>query len=108
MSRRNLKGMAASARSMCGGAAWEVGAIPMQVDLRVHDDVALGEIALYAEVLTAVAASDGPLAQSEIDVALGLSRPCGLASSPSLLGARWTRCSPASLLAGFDARRIRC
>jgi hypothetical protein len=55
----------------------------MQVDLRVHDDVALGEIELYAEVLTAVAASDGPLSQSELDVALGLSRPCGCAASPS-------------------------
>jgi hypothetical protein len=68
---------------MCGGAAREVGTIPMQVDLRVHDDVALGEIELYAEVLTAVAASDGPLSQSELDVALGLGRPCGCAASPS-------------------------
>jgi hypothetical protein len=68
---------------MCGGAAREVGTIPMQVDLRVHDDVALGEIELYAEVLTAVAASDGPLSQSELDVALGLGRSCGCAASPS-------------------------
>jgi len=74
MSRRSLEGGAASARSMCGGAAREVGTIPMQVDLRVHDDVALGEIELYAEVLTAVAASEGPLSQSELDVALGLGR----------------------------------
>jgi hypothetical protein len=54
----------------------------MQVDLRVHDDVALGEIELYGEVLTAVAASDGPLSERELDVALGLgSRPCGRAAS---------------------------
>ncbi len=45
----------------------------MQVDLRVHDDVALGEIELYAEVLTAVAASDGPLSERELDEALGIS-----------------------------------
>ena len=50
----------------------EVSTIPMQVDLRVHDDVALGEIELYAEVLTAVAASDGPLTKSELDRALGI------------------------------------
>jgi len=55
----------------------------MQVDLRVHDDVALGEIELYAEVLTAVAASEGPLSQSELDVALGLGRSRGCAASPA-------------------------
>jgi hypothetical protein len=64
--RRNLKGGAGGARSM------EVSTIPMQVDLRVHDDVALREIELYAEVLTAVAASDGPLSKSELDEALGI------------------------------------
>jgi hypothetical protein len=46
----------------------------MQVDLRIHDAVALREIELYAEVLTAVAASDGPLSARELDVALGLRR----------------------------------
>jgi hypothetical protein len=66
VSRRNLKGGAGSARSK------EVSTIPMQVDLRVHDDVALGEIELYAEVLATVAASDGPLTKSELDEALGL------------------------------------
>lgn len=50
----------------------EVSTVPIQVDLRVHDDVALGEIELYAEVLTAVAASDGPLSTSELDAALGI------------------------------------
>ena len=66
MSRRNLNGGAGSAQST------EVSTIPMQVDLRVHDDVALDEIELYAEVLTAVAASDGPLSKSELDRALGI------------------------------------
>ena len=72
MSRRSLKGGAASSRSAHGGAAREVSTIPMKVDLRVHDDVALGEIELYAEVLTAVAASDGPLSDRELDEALGI------------------------------------
>ena len=67
MSRRNLKGGAGSARR-----SKEVNTIPMQVDLRVHDDVALGEIELYAEVLATVAASDGPLSASELDEALGI------------------------------------
>ena len=66
MARRNLKGGAGSARSM------EVSTIPVQVDLRVHDAVAQGEIELFAEVLTAVAASDGPLSASEIDAVLGV------------------------------------
>jgi len=66
VSRRNLKGGAGSARPK------EVSTIPMQVDLRVHDDVALGEIELYAEVLATVAASDGPLSESELDEALGI------------------------------------
>ena len=42
------------------------------VDLRVHDRVALDEIELYAEVLGAVAASDRPLTDDEIDEVLGL------------------------------------
>ena len=67
MSRRSLKGGAGSARR-----SKEVSTIPMQVDLRVHDDVALDEIELYTDVLAAVAASDGPLPQSELDAALGL------------------------------------
>ena len=68
MSRRNLKGGAKGARSK------EVNTIPMQVDLRVHDDVALGEMELFGEVLATVAASDRPLSKSEIDEALGLRR----------------------------------
>lgn len=67
VSRRNLKGRAKSARSV------EVSTIPMQVDLRVHDDVALREMELFGEILATVAASDRPLSKSEIDQALGLS-----------------------------------
>jgi hypothetical protein len=70
VSQRNLKGGVESARST------EVSTIPRQVDLRVRDDVALDEIELYAEVLTAVAASDGPLTPTELDAALGVSRVC--------------------------------
>ncbi|MGH3255906.1 MAG: hypothetical protein ACRDOU_11055 [Streptosporangiaceae bacterium] len=46
--------------------------IPQQLDLRVHDRVALDEIELYAEVLSAVAASDRPLTPAELDEALGI------------------------------------
>ena len=42
------------------------------VDLRFHDRVALDEIELYAEVLSAVAASNRPLTSAEIDEVLGL------------------------------------
>jgi hypothetical protein len=50
----------------------EVSTIPQQLDLRVHDRVALDEIELYAEVLSAVAASDRPLTPAELDQALGI------------------------------------
>jgi hypothetical protein len=49
-----------------------VSEIPRQLDLRLHDRVALDEIELYAEVLTAVAATDRPLTQRELDAVLGL------------------------------------
>jgi hypothetical protein len=42
------------------------------VDLRFHDVVALEEIELYSEVLSAVAAADRPLTTEEIDEVLGL------------------------------------
>jgi hypothetical protein len=42
------------------------------LDDRLHDAVALDEIELYAEVLSAVAAADGPLTDGEIDLVLGL------------------------------------
>ncbi|HEY1641952.1 MAG TPA: hypothetical protein VGG35_14775 [Streptosporangiaceae bacterium] len=45
------------------------------LDLRVHDLVALDEIELYAEVLTAVAVSDRPLTLAELDDVLGLRPP---------------------------------
>jgi hypothetical protein len=50
----------------------EVSTIPRQWDLRVHDRDALDEIELYAEVLTAVAATDRPLTVAELDEALGI------------------------------------
>ncbi|RSN45668.1 hypothetical protein DMH08_36130 [Actinomadura sp. WAC 06369] len=42
------------------------------LDLRVHDRVALDEIELYAEMLSAVAAAKEPLTNAEIDMVLGL------------------------------------
>ena len=67
MSARNLSPRTAESRS-----APEVSTIPRQLDLRVHDRVALDEIELYAEVLTAVAAADRPLTAAELDQALGI------------------------------------
>ena len=49
-----------------------MGAVGDRLDLRVHDRVALDEIELYAEVLSAVAASDHPLTLDELDEVLGL------------------------------------
>jgi hypothetical protein len=45
------------------------------VDLRFHDRVALDEIELYAEVLSAVAAASRRLTAAELDEVLGLRRP---------------------------------
>ena len=67
MSARNLGPKAAESRS-----APEVSTSPRQLDLRVQDAVALDEIELYAEVLTAVAAADRPLTSAELDAALGI------------------------------------
>jgi hypothetical protein len=53
-------------------SAMEVGALREHLDLRVHDRVALDEIELYAEVLSAVAASDRPLTAEELDQVLGV------------------------------------
>ena len=51
-----------------------------QIDLRVHDLVALDEIELYTDVLSAVAASDRPLTADELDRVLGVSpRPSRVA-----------------------------
>jgi hypothetical protein len=51
----------------------EVGALREPLDLRVQDRVALDEIELYAEVLSAVAASEHPLTPEELDQVLGVS-----------------------------------
>ena len=67
MSARNVGRKRTEPRS-----APEVSTIPQQLDLRVHDRVALDEIELYAEVLTAVAAADRPLTPAELDEALGI------------------------------------
>ena len=53
-------------------SATEVGAVGDRLDQRVHDSVALDEIELYAEVLSAVAASDHPLTREELDEVLGV------------------------------------
>jgi hypothetical protein len=45
------------------------------VDLRIHDRVALEEIELYSEVLSAVAVADRALTSAEIDEVLGLRQP---------------------------------
>jgi hypothetical protein len=55
------------------------GALREHLDLRVHDRVALDEIELYAEVLSAVAATDRPLTAEELDQVLGV-RPVAGAS----------------------------
>ncbi len=50
----------------------EVGAVREHLDLRVPDRVALDEIELYAEVLSAVAVTDRPLTAEELDAVLGV------------------------------------
>jgi len=67
VSARNLRRTRTEPRSRP-----EVSTIPRQLDLRVHDRVALDEIELYAEVLSAVAATDRPLTPAELDEALGI------------------------------------
>lgn len=57
----------------------EVGAVREHLDLRVPDRVALDEIELYAEVLSAVAICDRPLTAQELDEVLGV----GPVPSPS-------------------------
>jgi hypothetical protein len=50
------------------------------VDLRLHDLVALAEIELYSEVLSAVATADRPLTVAELDAVLGV---CPAAHGPA-------------------------
>jgi hypothetical protein len=52
------------------------------LDDRLHDAVALDEIDLFADVLSAVAAADRPLTDDEIDAVLGV-RHSPSASPPS-------------------------
>jgi hypothetical protein len=48
-----------------------------EANLRFHDRVALDEIELYSEVLSAVAAADRRLTPAELDEVLGLPQPAG-------------------------------
>src|SRR5262245_127369 len=57
-----LEGMSSESGRRDGGGSMREG-----LDHRVHDAVALAEIDLYAEVLSAVAAADRPLTAAEID-----------------------------------------
>jgi hypothetical protein len=59
--------------------AMEVGAVREHLDLRVPDRVALDEIELYAEVLSAVAVCDRPLTAQELDEVLGVGAGNGAA-----------------------------
>lgn len=56
----------------CNNLATEVDAVSEQLDMRVHDRVALDEIELYAEVLSAVAVAERPLTADELDQVLGV------------------------------------
>jgi hypothetical protein len=53
------------------------GRVHDNVDLRIQDQVALEEIDLYAEVLSAVAIADRALTTDEIDEVLGLRQRAG-------------------------------
>ena len=66
------------------------------LDLRFHDVVALEEIELYAEVLSAVAAADGPLTTEEIDQVLGLRERARADSRASLPAAEVRAAGPPS------------
>ncbi|MUN41613.1 DUF742 domain-containing protein [Actinomadura litoris] len=55
-----------------------------QVDLHVHDRIALDEIELYAALLIRAAAAERPLTQSEIDTVLGVGS--GEVEDPSGVG----------------------
>lgn len=47
------------------------------LDLRVHDSVALDEIELYSEILSAVASAERSLTTAEIDSVLGVDPATG-------------------------------
>ncbi len=65
---------AAHARSLLSGSALEASgeATYRRLNPRVHDRDALDDTELYAEVLSAVAATDRPLTAAELDEALGI------------------------------------
>lgn len=65
----------------CAVAARGGGAMSDDMDDRLHDAVALDEINLFTEVLSAVAAADRPLTDDEIDAVLGLDHTAGAATS---------------------------
>ncbi len=65
----------------------EVGAVREHLDFRVPDRVALDEIELYAEVLSAVAVCDRPLTAQELDEVLGIQSAVA-SSSADLSGCR--------------------
>lgn len=67
MPPRSLAGITVGAGCGDGG-----GAMRDDLDDRLSDAVALDEIDLYADVLTAVAAADRPLTDDELDAVLGL------------------------------------
>ena len=75
------------ARSLSGSNDATVGGEEVEqmrddLDHRLHDAVALDEIDLYADVLSAVAAADRPLTDDELDAVLGLDHTQG-ASPPA-------------------------
>lgn len=53
------------------------------LDLRVHDLVALDEIELYGEVLSAVATAERPLTVAELDDVLGVRPPAAAPVCPN-------------------------
>jgi hypothetical protein len=61
----------------------EVGALREPFDLRVQDRVALDEIDLYAEVLSAVAVADRRLTAEELDRVLGVRPVTGASVCPN-------------------------
>jgi hypothetical protein len=74
-----------SARTLAGNlaACFSNGGEAMRDDLdyRLHDAVALDEIDLYSDVLSAVAAADKPLTDDELDAVLGLDHAAGSVSA---------------------------
>jgi hypothetical protein len=71
-SRNSLTGITVRAGCCDGG-----GAMRDDIDDRLSDAVALDEIDLYANVLSAVAAVDRPLTDDELDAVLGLDDAAG-------------------------------